>query len=62
MTAKADGVDISRSQEWGSYPGGYSTFGFSYGLSKPAFGVSLSRTETRFVKDIPKDVNKSLKR
>ncbi len=62
LTAKADGVDISRSQEWGSYSGGYSTFGFSYGLSKPVFGVSLSRTETRFVKDIPKDVNKSLKR
>jgi RHS repeat-associated protein len=56
LTSKANGLDISRSQEWGAYPGGYSTFGVSYGLSKPAFGVSLSRTQTRFFKDIVKDV------
>ncbi|MDF2553615.1 MAG: hypothetical protein K0R77_2890 [Chryseobacterium sp.] len=46
-----DGVNMATKEEWGRYPGGYSTFGVSYGLSKPAFGISLSRTETRFFKD-----------
>ncbi|WP_164466665.1 RHS repeat-associated core domain-containing protein [Chryseobacterium lactis] len=61
LTQKANGLDISRGQEWGAYPGGYTTFGFSYGLSKPAFGVSFSRTQTRFVKDVVKDAKSILK-
>ncbi|WP_426479827.1 DUF6443 domain-containing protein [Chryseobacterium sp. CBSDS_008] len=56
LTQKADGLDISHGQEWGKYPGGYNTFGVSYGLqNKPSFGISISRTQTRFVSDIPKD-------
>ncbi|MCT2409283.1 RHS repeat-associated core domain-containing protein [Chryseobacterium antibioticum] len=51
ITQKPDGINMLDSKEWGKYPGGYSTFGFSYGLSKPAFGASLSRTQTKFFKD-----------
>lgn len=51
-----DGVNLLNKTEWGAYPGGYSTFGVSYGVQKkPSFGVSMSRTQTRFVSDIPKD-------
>lgn len=37
-------------QEWGTNKEGYTTLGVSYGLSKPAFGVSFSRTNTKFFK------------
>lgn len=50
MSPKFFGVNNTKSQEWGAYPGGYSTFGFSYGLAKPAFGTSFSRTKTNFFK------------
>ncbi|PWW30642.1 DUF6443 domain-containing protein [Chryseobacterium sp. AG844] len=49
-TQKFFGVDNTSGNEWGQYDGGYSTFGFSYGLSKPAFGISMTRTNTKFFK------------
>lgn len=50
-TARFFGVNNANKQEWGAYPGGYSTLGVSYGLSKPAFSASFSRTQTKFFKD-----------
>ena len=44
-------VNYIKNNEWGNYPEGYTTSGVSYGLSKPSFGVSFSRTQTKFFKN-----------
>lgn len=42
--------NIIGKQQWGNYAKGYTTLGVSYGISKPSFGSSFSRTQTKFFK------------
>ena len=43
--------NILNKKEWGIYPEGYSTLGVSYNIPiiKPSLGVSISRTNTKFI-------------